>query len=289
MMNKNQQEIFDLLSRQWENLTLADDFIFGKIMSDKSLCTEMLRRILPQIDIGDISFTEIQKPLREGIDTRGIRLDVYSKSDGKVYDVEIQTTDEKDLARRSRAYHISIGSDILSKDTLKKTHTYRDLPDAYVIFICTFDPFRQGRHIYTFRNICCEDNNLELKDGAVTIFLNAKGTLDDISPELKAFLDMIMGRTSDDPFIREIEKHMERVKQNSEWRRILMIMSIHDQGKYLEGLDMGVEIGKSEGIAEAIRSVAIQMNREGLSLDMIARIVKESVSVIQGWIDEAKA
>ena len=288
-MNNNQQEIFDLLSRQWENLTLADDFIFGKIMSDKSLCTEMLRRILPQIDIGDISFTEIQKPLREGIDTRGIRLDVYSKSDGKVYDVEIQTTDEKDLARRSRAYHISIGSDILSKDTLKKTHTYRDLPDAYVIFICTFDPFRQGRHIYTFRNICCEDNNLELKDGAVTIFLNAKGTLDDISPELKAFLDMIMGRTSDDPFIREIEKHMERVKQNSEWRRILMIMSIHDQGKYLEGLDMGVEIGKSEGIAEAIRSVAIQMNREGLSLDMIARVVKESVSVIQGWIDEAKA
>ena len=87
MMNKNQQEIFDLLSRQWENLTLADDFIFGKIMSDKSLCTEMLRRILPQIDIGDISFTEIQKPLREGFDTRGIRLDVYSKSDGKVYDV----------------------------------------------------------------------------------------------------------------------------------------------------------------------------------------------------------
>ena len=26
--------------KRWENLTLANDFLFGKIMSDKSLCTE---------------------------------------------------------------------------------------------------------------------------------------------------------------------------------------------------------------------------------------------------------
>lgn len=165
------KEEYDLLVQQWENLTLANDFLFGKIMSDKSLCKEMLRRILPHIDISDINIPEVQKPLREGLDSRGIRLDIYSKSDGKVYDVEIQTTMEKDLVKRSRAYHISIGSDILNKDTLKETHTYKDLPDAFVIFICTFDPFKSGRHIYTFENICCEDKNLKLNDGAITIFL----------------------------------------------------------------------------------------------------------------------
>ena len=281
--------IYDLLLQQWENLTLANDFLFGKLMSDKSLCTEMLKRILPNIDIGDISFPEVQKPLRGGIDSRGIRLDIYSKSDGKVYDVEIQTTNEKNLARRSRAYHIGIGNDILNKETVKETHTYRDLPDAYVIFICTFDPFRQGRHIYTFENICCEDKNLKLNDGAITIFLNAKGKINDISPELKAFLDLIMGRSSDDPFVREIEKQLEFAKHNSEWRRDFMIMSIHDQDKILEGIDRGIAEGIAIGKTEANQSIAIQMSREGLSLDMIARIVKESVSVIQGWIDEAKA
>ena len=288
-MNNNLNVEYDLIVQQWENLTLANDFLFGKIMSDKSLCTEMLKRILPHIDIGDINFPEVQKSFRDGIDTRGIRLDIYSKSDGKVYDVEIQTTNEKNLARRSRAYHIGIGNDILNRDTVKETHTYRDLPDAYVIFICTFDPFRQGRHIYTFENICCEDKNLRLNDGAVTIFLNAKGKIDDVSPELKAFLDLIMGRTSDDPFVREIEKQLEFAKHNSEWRRDFMMMSIHDQDKLIEGMDRGIAEGIAIGKAEAHQSMAIQMSREGLSVDMIARIVKESVSVIQGWIDEAKA
>ena len=293
-MKDNIELQYDLLVQEWENLTLANDFLFGKIMSDKSLCTEMLRRILPDIDIGDIRFPEVQKPIRDGIDTRGIRLDIYSKSDGKVYDVEIQTTNEKNLAKRSRAYHISIGSDILNKSTLKETHTYRDLPDTYVIFICTFDPFKSGRHIYTFRNICCEDNNLRLNDGAVTIFLNAKGKIDDVSPKLKAFLDLIMGRTSDDLFVKEIEKQLKFAKHNSEWRRDFMIMSIHDQDKLIEGIDRGMakgmaigeKIGEKRGDNKARRSIAIQMDKEGLPLDVIARIMQESPKVIQGWIDE---
>ena len=82
-------------------------------------------------------------------------------------------------------------------------------------------------------------------------------------------------------FVREIEKQLEFAKHNSEWRRDFMMMSIHDQDKLIEGMDRGK--------AEAHQSMAIQMSREGLSVDMIARIVKESVSVIQGWIDEAKA
>ena len=86
-------------------------------------------------------------------------------------------------------------------------------------------------------------------------------------------------------FVREIEKQLEFAKHNSEWRRDFMMMSIHDQDKLIEGMDRGIAIGK----VEAHQSMAIQMSREGLSVDMIARIVKESVSVIQGWIDEAKA
>ena len=42
------------LEQRWESLTLADDFLFGKIMSDPKLCAEMLRRIFPDLDIGEI-------------------------------------------------------------------------------------------------------------------------------------------------------------------------------------------------------------------------------------------
>ena len=77
-----------------------------------------------------------------------------------------------------------------------------------------------------------------------------------------------------------------------------MMMTIWEQDKILEGLNRGIAkgmaIGKTEGIAigeksgdsKARRSIAIQMKKEGLPLDMIARITQESPKVIQSWIDE---
>lgn len=38
------------------------------------------------------------------------------------------------------------------------------LTTLFFIFICTFDPFSAGLPCYTFKNICLENKNLELKD-----------------------------------------------------------------------------------------------------------------------------
>ena len=49
--------------------------------------------------------------------------------------------------------------------------------------------------------------------------MNSTGTADDISPDIKAFLDYVNGIASDDAFVREIEDGIVRVKQWSrkEW------------------------------------------------------------------------
>ena len=62
------------------------------------------------------------------------------------------------------------------------------------LFICPFDAYGKGRHIYTFENICKEDNTISMGDEAVKIFLNTDGTMDDVSDELKAFLDYVAGK-----------------------------------------------------------------------------------------------
>lgn len=49
--------------------------------------------------------------------------------------------------------------------------------------ICTFDPFGKGRHKYTFRNLCVEDNNIELGDETNKVFLNKSGTIVDVDDE----------------------------------------------------------------------------------------------------------
>ena len=91
------------------------------------------------------------------------------------------------------------------------------MPDTYVIFICTFDLFNKGRHIYTFKNFCAEDKEIELNDGAYTIFLNTKGKLDDVSPELKNFLNFVgQGKiVKGDSFIEILDKKVKEAKHNT--------------------------------------------------------------------------
>ena len=252
--------------QRWENLTLANDFLFGRIMRDPELCTEMIRRILPHIDIGHIEFTHTQKSAKYSFDTRGVRFDVYAKADNrKIFDCEVQTTDKKDLPRRSRAYHSVIGLEALESETLTTSGIYNELPDVYVIFLCTFDPFRLGRHIYTFRNTCDESGGLKLNDGAVTIFLNTQGKIDDISGELKAFLDFMTGKASKDPFVIELEERVKIAKLNAKWRRIYMLQMLYEREKINEGRAEGRAEGRREGREEVFNSAVSFMKSKGMS------------------------
>ena len=61
--------------------------------------------------------------------------------------------------------------------------SYNELPDTYVIFICDFDPFGEGKYRYTKKSICKELPTLEMDDGAYTIFLSTMGTNEDEVPK----------------------------------------------------------------------------------------------------------
>lgn len=264
------------VSERWENQNLSNDFMFGKVMSDKKACAGVLKIILPEIETGEITFTEIQKPLRDSIDSRGVRFDVYTKSEnGKRYDIEIQTTKERDLFRRTRAYHAILGSDILMK---KETKRYSDMPDAYVIFICTFDPFKLGRHVYTFRNFCCEEKNLELGDGTSTIFLNTYGRDESVNTDMKNLLNFMIGITCDDPFIKYLDTLLNLARQNVEWRRNFVLDKFNRQTLIDRGFDRGFDKGKSE---EKI-SIAQRLIEMGLSLTDVMRATQLSPEDLTG-------
>ena len=265
---------------RWENLTLANDFLFGKIMHDPQLCTEMIRRILPNMDIGHIEFTQPQKSAKYSLDTRGVRFDVFARSDSrKLFDCEVQTSDKKDLPRRTRAYHSVMGLEALEKHTLRTSGSYNDMPDAFVIFICMFDPFGLGRHIYTFRNSCKEVNGLYLDDGAVTIFLNAHGKSDDISGELKAFLDFMLGKPGGDPFIKKLSEQMKIAKLNAKWRRVYMLNLLHDNEVRSEGIaigkQLGEQLGEQRGSQKMMNIMLELMRKTGISPEQINAVKAE--------------
>lgn len=72
--------------------------------------------------------------------------------------------------------------------------------------------------MYTFENYCKEDSEVILDDGAKKVFLNADGKNGTVSKELKAFLDYVAGRPSEDTFVKKLKRAVEKAKKNREWR-----------------------------------------------------------------------
>lgn len=217
----------------WEEIGISNDFLFGRIMRDPELCKELLQRILPKLEIDHVEYPELQKGIKPDIDAKSVRLDVYvNDGNNTVYDIEMQTTDSKELPERSRYYQGMIDLQLIDKGQY-----YKELSRSYVIFICPFDVFGKGRHIYTFENICREEQTLLLQDGTTKIFLNADSQMDDVSGELKAFLDYVAGKKSDDTFVKKLEVAVEEAKKNREWRHEYMTLLMRDQEHEKKGED----------------------------------------------------
>ncbi len=253
------------LTPVWETLGIANDFMFGKIMQDAELCKELLQRILPDLEIDHIEYPEAQKGIRPDVDAKSVRLDVYVR-DGKgtVYDIEMQVADTKELPKRSRYYQSMIDLQMIDKG-----QHYKELKPSYIIFICPFDLFGKGRHLYTFENICKEDTSVSLKDEAVRIFLNADSSQDDVSQELKAFLDYVAGKESEDDFVKRLAEAVEQARKNRKWRHEYMTLLMRDQ----ENMEKGIEKGKIEGRAEEIIETGFEF---GLSeQDILKRLQKK--------------
>ena len=231
---KNQTELTSI----WESLGIANDFMFGKIMQDAELCKELLQRILPDLEIDHIEYPEAQKGIRPDVDAKSVRLDVYVR-DGKgtVYDIEMQVADTKELPKRSRYYQSMIDLQMIDKG-----QHYKELKPSYIIFICPFDLFGKGRHLYTFENICKEDTSVSLKDGAARIFLNADSSQDDVSQELKAFLDYVAGKESEDDFVQRLAEAVKQARRNREWRHEYMTLLMRDQENIEKGKSVGEEM-----------------------------------------------
>ena len=98
----------------WQNLTITDDFIFGKIMLDRELCIELLRRIFPQYDIERIEYIKVQEFIRMDKESKGIQLDVFIRDNKDVaFCVEMQTRNVDNLPKRSRYYQSLVDLEFL--------------------------------------------------------------------------------------------------------------------------------------------------------------------------------
>ena len=101
--------------KAFEQLQIKDDFMFSVIMRNPKYCKPFLERILG-VKISRIEYPKSQETIDITADAKSVRLDIYVEdAENTVYNVEMQTVENRNLPKRTRYYQGMIDLNILEK------------------------------------------------------------------------------------------------------------------------------------------------------------------------------
>ncbi|MEE3485510.1 MAG: Rpn family recombination-promoting nuclease/putative transposase [Bacteroidales bacterium] len=257
--------------KELKELTIVDDFMFGAVMSNPKLCKPLLEMILGE-KINRIEYPELQKTIDMQYGSKGVRLDVYVEDEKKtVYNIEIQATATRHLPKRMRYYQGMIDMNIIDKGG-----EYGSLKKSFVIFICTHDPFDEGRYVYTFENRCIENPDLSFGDETTKIILNTKGSVGEISEDLKATLRYIDGEDPQSEYTVNLRNEVEDVRVSEKWRREYMTLMMRDK--------QNKKLGRYESAVSCVRELYGEIDDSRIM--SMAKITQEEYDAILRCITE---
>ncbi len=263
------------MKKPFKELDLSNAFLFAAALEDEETCQQVLEIILG-FPISKVK-VRAEHSLLFSSDFRSIRLDIYASDEMQVmYNIEMQNSDEKNIAKRSRYHQAEM--DVMA---LKPGEDFNDLKPSYVIFICAFDPFGYGLYRYTFEQKCLE-RDFKLNDGTTKIFLSTKGkNADEVPKELIHFLKYV--EESTDEYVasiedKAVEKIHNKVKQLKEWREL--------EASYMyfeELLEERQKEGKAEAKQEALLLILSQKGNVSSKLKESIQNQRE-LEVLDSWM-----
>lgn len=256
----------------------TDGPMFNRVMSDESICRRVLEAILG-IEIERIVYSHIEHSIEPRLGARGIRADVYAKTDSAVYDIEMQTSGGFDLGKRLRYYQgaMDVGA-------LKKGQAYDELPQSIIIFICNYDPYFQNAPVYKFDMTCLDHPKVKIGHGFSWLVLNAtafaslkRGPLHDLLEYVaEGRVNHLRGLTAD------IGKAVEAANADEEWRREKMDVYTWEE-------DVAAKAGYVERRAKLIESKEEALGEREEALGEREETVAEREEVVAGREAAAEA
>ena len=257
-----------------DELTFTDDGMFQAVLHDPEICAELVERLL-YVRVNHVEYPELEKEIAPYYTTKGVRLDVYLKDEDKIIDIEVQNYPQVALGKRTRYYQ-----SMIDMDSLMKGKDYSKLKESYVLFICKKDPFEDenknnyGLPCYTFKNICLENNAVNLNDNSCKVIYNASAYKDEKDERIKKLLQFICtNEPGDDDFSNKLSLLVEKIKENEKFRRVYAAMNLHDRDIMRVAKHEGIEQGIIKGSHDAKIKSAQKMLAAGLPIEQICKFV----------------
>jgi len=268
-----------MVQKPFEELTIADDFMFCKIMEYEPICKEFLEMLFTTT-IEKITYLSSQNTVTANSGAKSVRLDVLIKDKaGTTYDIEMQVGNEYNIPKRMRYYQA-----VLDVAFLDKGYSYKALNESFIIFICLFDPIGSNRAVYTFENICVEDKRSLLQDGSKKIILNAKAFKETNNKELQGFLQYVKTGKVTTAYTGRIEQMIQTVKHNEQLRKEYHILP----AVLMDAFDEGEARGKTLGLAEGSRQKALETARILKQLGDSTQKIIQATGLAQAEVEAIK-
>lgn len=197
--------------RNIEKFRPIDDAFMRELFRNDIPLVQRILRIIMGIEDLQIISSETQYDLKRLLGSRSLCLDVIATdSEGKIFNIEIQRSNEEAKPQRAR-YH----SSAIDIEFLKAKSDFKELPVSYVIFITENDIIGDNRLIYHYEWQEIETNK-PLNDGAHIIYVNSSYNNKDDTSELSKLAHDFLCADPNKMYIKELADKTRYFKKTVE-------------------------------------------------------------------------
>lgn len=257
-------------------------YTFAKVLeSNPDLCKQVIERLLG-IQIKHIEMINSEETIAR-INEKSVRCDVLAYNSDAYFEVEMQTTIERNLRHRIHYYDAMITT--LASE---KGMPYANITPRVLIFICTYDPFCRGLSHYPFSTTCDRHPDITLDTGTSIHVFNAYTLEPDLSQDLENLLAYVQNGkvAANDSLVNDLNSAVDKAIRDEDWVKLVNRYDFDIINAEQRGIDIGraegVDIGRAEGVdigrIDAIESLVTQgLLTRNQGDEQIAKIRQESL------------
>jgi len=259
-----------------KKLRLMDDFFMTRFFEDNIEGVQLVLSIILNRNDLIVKKVDVQKDIKSLVG-HGVCLDVLAvDQQGKYYNIEVQKASDGADFRRAR-----YNGSLLDTTILGEGEKYKDLPDAYVIFITEKDVIGCGLPVYEITKVI-KQNGQVIEDGAHIIYVNGAYQGNDAIGRLMADFNNPNYATMHYVQLQQRCKYLKEEK--GEGKMCAFTQEVLDMGR-LEGVAIGEARGEARGEAKKEYSFVVEMLQEK---EPVAKIMKYTQLSLEKILDIAK-